>query len=35
LVEALVKACGGQVSVESELGKGTCFTVHFPLPGTN
>jgi len=35
LVQALVNASGGRVSVQSQVGKGTCFTVDFPpLPDT-
>jgi len=31
IVEQLVKAHGGNISVESEAGKGTCFTFTVPL----
>lgn len=30
-VQALVRRLGGQISVESELGEGSCFTVNLPL----
>lgn len=32
IVSRLVEAMGGQISVESELGRGTTFTVTLPLP---
>ena len=31
IVDAVMKAHGGGVSVESELGKGSTFTLHFPI----
>ncbi len=31
IVDAVMKAHGGSVSVESELGKGSTFTLHFPI----
>ena len=31
IVEAVMKANGGSVSVSSELGKGSTFTLHFPI----
>ena len=31
IVEAVMKSNGGSVSVESELGKGCTFTLHFPI----
>lgn len=33
MVESLVKAHGGHVEVQSELGKGSCFTIYLPLAG--
>lgn len=32
IVDAVMKAHGGSVSVASELGKGAAFTLHFPIP---
>jgi signal transduction histidine kinase/DNA-binding response OmpR family regulator len=34
IVKSIVEKYGGQVSVESELGKGTCFSVTLPLVST-
>ncbi len=31
IVDAVMKAHGGSVSVESEIGKGSTFTLHFPI----
>jgi len=31
IVDAIMKAHGGEVSVDSELGKGSTFTLHFPI----
>jgi signal transduction histidine kinase len=31
IVEAVMKSNGGSVSVQSELGKGCTFTLHFPI----
>jgi signal transduction histidine kinase len=33
ITKAVVEACGGQISVTSELGRGTCFCVRMPLQG--
>ncbi|NQT07454.1 sensor histidine kinase, partial [Candidatus Bathyarchaeota archaeon] len=35
LVQALARACGGEVSVESEMGKGSSFHIRLPLAGTS
>ncbi len=34
LVKRMMEEMGGSVSVSSEIRKGTCFTLHFPVPGT-
>lgn len=31
LVKKILHLCGGKITVESELGKGSCFTVYLPL----
>jgi two-component system phosphate regulon sensor histidine kinase PhoR len=33
IVKHLIEAHNGQIQVESEIGKGSCFTITFPLPG--
>ncbi|WP_162938973.1 sensor histidine kinase [Christensenella minuta] len=32
IVKQILQSCGGEISVESEVGKGTRFTVRLPLP---
>jgi signal transduction histidine kinase len=32
LVKRMMEEMGGSIDVSSEIGKGTCFTLHFPLP---
>lgn len=32
IVKQILQSCGGEISVESEIGKGTRFTVRLPLP---
>jgi two-component system phosphate regulon sensor histidine kinase PhoR len=32
LVKRIVEDHGGRVEVESQLGKGSCFTMRFPIP---
>jgi signal transduction histidine kinase len=34
IVKSIVEQHGGQVSVESEIGKGSCFTTTLPLVST-
>ncbi len=34
IVKQILQSCGGEISVESEVGKGTRFTVRLPLPKT-
>jgi signal transduction histidine kinase len=33
-VRRLIGDCGGSIRVKSERGRGTTFTLSFPLPGT-
>ena len=35
IVKSICKAHGGQISVESTEGKGSCFTVKLPLHNTD
>ncbi len=34
LVKRMMEAMGGSVSVSSEVGRGTCFVLHFPVTGS-
>jgi signal transduction histidine kinase len=34
LVKQMVESVGGRVSVSSEVGKGSCFVLHFPVPAS-
>jgi signal transduction histidine kinase len=35
LVDRAMEGMGGRVSVSSEVGRGSCFTLHFPIAGTS
>jgi signal transduction histidine kinase len=34
LVKRMMEGMGGQVTASSEVGRGTCFVLHFPVPGS-